>query len=877
MAQTKLRLVTVSERICIYLDRFPPYDGERDGPFELTQIGIATAVDVARSNFPRAIQPLMDNQLVNNIKAHIPGIRQKRFIYYLTMKGKQEARSIRTKLLNTKLRVIDIHGQMSTRTPEEIQRRFLGEFHLDDILFSIPLEEPFDCRIFIKNRTEREVLVGKQVKKDTDGKHFHGRESEIASIRQWLNSDRSNTLIIKGMPGIGKSTLVANLMDEISLNYSVHFFNINPWCSLRPLVQFLANSFGKIGMPELKSYLDEHPEIEIYELEYLLSRIFSGRKLMLIFDNFQNINANLKIFFTMLKKVVDETGGVKLIILGRNVEPFYEMSAAAIDNTVLEITLEGLKEPGMLSLARSFEIPEERIGSIMAQTGGHPLFIELLVHGKKSNGHMDIERFIAEEFVTALTGEEINVLKFISVFRFPIERHALRSYKPALVNLFNKSILKRSEDDFIILHDVLKDAFYRQLSGSEMKKYHSKAARYYLENLQISSQMEAVHHFLYAGRADSAAEIMIAKMDTILNTDNKEYLARLLTMLLCSDLDIGPDERALLLHAQGTALAFIGEMDSAMENYTQAIELVEPGGDMRIAMKARVGIAKIMLRRNMYEEAEAVFRVILKWASKHDEAPIEAEANYRLGAIYERLGVPEQALVHYKKAWTISIGTNDKKQQAQALYGMGNISHTGRNFEWALKRYDEALNIALASGNEHMASKILTRIGWTLSELGRLNEEIETYNRAISLSRKSGSVRVLAYALSNAGAVYIDKPNFIQASEYLEEALFLFEKLGERRMIATVKLNMASIKVLRGKHKEGTDAFREVRIILEALKDKGKLMTSYFKFGQAMRKVEKTEQAMKLYKKALHISRDIGDSDASKQILLEMQDLSDVA
>lgn len=877
VASTDKKFLTASERICVYLDNFQSYEDHVDGPIDLTQIGIACAVGVARSNVARALLPLLRTNKVECSTVHIPGFRQKRIIYYLQPLGRHDAKKLREKVMKTKIRAIGLDGSIIVDYPEAIRAKFLPNVPIADLLYQPFDNQPFNCKTFLRARTKNAKMSDKQVLKESGSKHFFGRDGEVTSIKHWLGSNRTRTLILRGMPGIGKSTLIANVMEYLTRHHNVIFINVNPWSSsLRSLVLSLGDIMGDIGSDDLRTYLAEHPTIEMFELEYILTRSLMNKKVIFIFDNVQNAGSEIKMFFHMLKNIVDTTSGIKLILMGRDVDIFHGDQITVNDSSTLSITLGELNSADASSLAKSYLIPEERLNNVLTQAGGHPLFVELLASGDKSNRTLDIERYINEAFVNTLDKDEYSLLKFLSVFRFPVERNAIRSNQPAMCRLLQKSILKQSDDDYVIMHDMLKDSFYRQLSATELRRHHSKAAEYYLESLNGCNSLESVHHLLLADRADSAAELMVLKAETLLKTANMELLASTLTKLLSREMQIRPQDRAILLYAQGTALAFIGEVDSALGNFNRSIELVADNNNP-VWVKNKMGIAEIMLSQNKYEESEALYRAVLEWAKEHNAFEIEAEANYQLGAIYERLGVPEQALKHFNSAWALSLPLNDKKQLAQALWGIGRIYHVGLKFEKALKGKNEALDIALKIGNEHLASKILTSIGGTLSKMGCLDEAIDANNRAIGLARKSGAIRVLAYTLSNAGAGYIDKPDLIQASKYLEEALFLFEKLGERRMIASVKLNIAVILVLRGHESDGSKSFMEVRKRMEALNDKGALLNAYFKFGQAMKKVEQSTEAMKLLKKALQISREIGDSDASEQILREMQDLLNAA
>jgi ATP-dependent Clp protease ATP-binding subunit ClpA len=231
VAYTKT-LATVTERICLYLDNYQSYEGEVEGPVELTQNSIAESIGVARGNVTRAILPLVEKHWVETHKVHIPGIRQKRDIYYLCQAGRIEVSILRQKLLNSKLKVMDIGGNFSNMTVGRLMENILPEAPLEEILGESLIDNYFDCRSFLIHMHQNRKLRSKQIKIDSGTKHFHGREKEVAKIREWLSSTTAKTLVIRGMPGIGKSTLIANMADEMATNHTIYFFNINPWCSI---------------------------------------------------------------------------------------------------------------------------------------------------------------------------------------------------------------------------------------------------------------------------------------------------------------------------------------------------------------------------------------------------------------------------------------------------------------------------------------------------------------------------------------------------------------------------------------------------------------------------------------------------------------------
>ncbi len=868
MVYTGGRLTTAKERVLVYLSDYRSYKGELEAPIEISQTRIAEATGITQANVDRTVRPLIEKEKVETHQVHVPGIRAKVNAYYLTSLGRTAAKDIKNRVKKMKIKAVDLDGNKTSTTIEKVQEVLPFEVNINDILRETD-EGTFDCKSFLKHRNHAERLFFDQPSKFSGPRHFVGHEEELEKVFEWCDTPSSHTLVIRGIPGIGKTTFVAKMLEDAPRTTDIYCFSILPWTSLRSLLRELSGLMLEYGKRELRGYVDTDADIDLSEVEYVLTEGFTGKTIILVFDDFHNAGPELLDFFPMLHNVVVALPKAKLVVTGRKTEPFYDRKDV-IKKLVLELTLKGLDSEGSISLAKAVGVPPELLESIYEQTAGHPLFIELLSQGG-SNPRLDMEQYIAEELTKILKEEELELLKYCSIYRYPVHRRVFRSYQPALVRLVKHSILVQSPDDFILLHDVIKDALYGMLSGEELKAFHSNAAEHYLESSAVGSIIEAIHHLLHSDQVESAVKILLDREERMLKGGRMEDLAKILAIILSKPISLSAREKARLVLMQGTVLSFLGEWDDALEHYRQAGKLAKGNGALQ--MESSLGIAKILLKRNEYEEARILLESVLEWAKKNKELKMAAEVNYQLGSLYRRLANFELALKHFKNALMISKKLDDKHQLAKAHYGLGRIYHRNLEYEKALKSKNEALDIALQTRNEHIAAKILTSIGWSLTEIERIDEAIKTHERAIDFARKNGAVRVLAYALSNAGAVYIDIPDLNKSLKYLNEASDLFMSLGEKRMLATVKLNMATNSELRGTREEGRKHFNECIGILELLNDKNELMIAYFKFGQTLKKVDRSEAARKLLNKALLLSEKVGDSSASAQILKEIQNV----
>ena len=126
----------VQERILLHLRDYVDHAEKVEVPFALSQMGIANAVSIARSNVPRAISGLRDQGYLLEKQAHVTGVSRKRKAYFLTDDGAKLADDIWSKVGKQTVRVIGKDGRASNmELSEALEVTELPLRHVDVIRY----------------------------------------------------------------------------------------------------------------------------------------------------------------------------------------------------------------------------------------------------------------------------------------------------------------------------------------------------------------------------------------------------------------------------------------------------------------------------------------------------------------------------------------------------------------------------------------------------------------------------------------------------------------------------------------------------------------------------------------------------------------------
>ena len=180
----------VQERILLHLRDYVDYADKVEVPFAISQMGIANAVSIARSNVPRAISGMKESGHLIERQAHVSGVSRKRKAYFLTSEGVSLADNIWEKTSEQPVRLIHPDGKaenLDLRTA--LEKTELPLRHVD-ILRYLDDSGTLDLSSLSPDLIERDLSkhIEKQLVNSLNDlprlRRFYGRSDEISKMAE---------------------------------------------------------------------------------------------------------------------------------------------------------------------------------------------------------------------------------------------------------------------------------------------------------------------------------------------------------------------------------------------------------------------------------------------------------------------------------------------------------------------------------------------------------------------------------------------------------------------------------------------------------------------------------------------------------------------
>ncbi len=802
--------LTVSERILYHLNNYVKYEDKYEAPFDVTQDGIAQACSISRAHAAIELKKLKASGIVDETLKHVRKGKARRKVYFLTTSGKSKSADV--------LQYVRDNSILPMVDPTKVSAESISRSKF--VRRSSPLP------------TVRE---------------FFGRGKELEEVNQALASPTLKVLSIRGIAGIGKTTLVAKAVSGLS-GQRIFWYSVKSWDVPRALADALGRFFAENGSRRLTAYLASG-KLELGELSYLLNEELAENGYTLVFDDV-DASANLQEFLKMLRH---SSGSAKLIVTSEAGPVFYDASDKVARREVTEIELGGLDKKAALELLRTRKIEGSIADELARVTNGHPLSLEMVTESSPTGAKYQVARFFEEKFYAGLPEEEKSLLQLASVFQQPFSVDAIpRELRQAR----RGSMLREVGPGQFEIHASLRDFVYSSMTKEERAKWHSVAADYYLkaDNLQ-----ERLFHLILANRV-LEAEMMISRTsEGLLAGGNVKRLWDTVSFFEASK----PKYAHSVMLLKARAASLVGEYDAAWS----LLEKVSKEGESRLMAEALVEMGKIRSKKGDLKRASDLLSEALEQAR---ELPgVRAKALRGLGVVESKLGNYPKAQELLERSAMDAMAAMDSKGMLLAHMELGNVFIGRGMYEDAIEHFSKC---AAGFGPVDLTN-VYVNMGVACAFLGRPDEAKLHLENGVRLADETGQPRSKAYALTALAEVLMKSGAVELAKEHCFRALDIVTELDDRLGISAAYANLGKAESASRNWKESEQYYYESIAALDGMEVPRILGMRKLELGMMLKERGDAALSRKMLEESRDLFRSVGAEDMNSRVDHELKGL----
>lgn len=822
----------VQERILLHLLDYSDYKDSIEVPFALSQMGIANAVAIARSNVPRAIAGLKDQGSLIERQAHVKGVSRKRKAYFLTDNGVALANETWQRLRSFPLRCLLGDQPAEATTLGGAKSVLPFEMRPVDIIRYMDEQGMLDVRNLSEELIQRDLSkhVEKQLVTSLADlprlRHFYGRTSELDNMVNLLDA-RATTLLVPGIAGIGKTTMASKLIEQFVHRRNLLYHRCQDWEGSRSFFESVADWFSSMGDSDFSTYLAATPIPNPADAARLMVDALTGTPALMVVDDFHKV-ADLVLhqtFQAMALALLGSEEKIGLVIFSRSFKPVVPAKDAEGRIASLVLPLDGLDAESGRKLLSSFdEMADEQWMHIHGLSRGHPLVLELINRGASAGAyHETLENYVTVEIFSKLTAEQKRVLSALAVFREPVGLEALARQgldTDVLDTLVESGLARRADSDAYDVHDLIREFLLRSMSPSLKKEFHQRCADWYdLQSKEHDLLIEHIYHCIQSEQHDDASALVVKEgralvgmghlellglieqidltdlaQDTVLNLSQlKGEMMALLGRFDDAEkvLQVAfdqTDEASMQLRAQLlSSLADVsrkqGNSDVALMRHKQALKHYVELGDALWASRTYNNIGYLLRRKKERGKAlEAYAEVESILSSNRDPTLLPSQITLARALI--DLDELDRAKDHALTAYEQTQDSEDPVLHARAQSVLGRFYARMGQAELAMFHYTSALESMNEAGDLQSLVEVTMLLGGVLQDAGKTEEALDHYQQALVVAEANDMRMQIGELLTRIGGTSSVRQ---ERMEYLQRALSVFRELGARSRMKEVQ------------------------------------------------------------------------------------------
>jgi tetratricopeptide (TPR) repeat protein len=735
---------------------------------------------------------------------------------------------------------------------------------------------------------------------------FVGRDLDIQAIeRRLLVSRRTNQVLVRGMAGAGKSTLIAHLSwwwQRTGLVERVFAFNYadRAWTAGQIIRQIAERLLSRVELARVESLSEPAQRERVAEL------LRSTRHLLVI-DNAESITASpaaiphaldsaeqdlLRRFLSRLR------GGRTLVVLGSRESESWLARGTFEDNAY---DLPGL-DPQAASvlveriLARHHAThhhndPDQRkaLQELITLLGGYPLPLEVVLPVLATT----TPRAVLAELNTGGSGADpVGLIRRAIEYSHgkldPTIQHSLLLLAPFVgsipmgpaLDLYQQILATHSAVQALGPIDV--QAGLRAAVDIGLAAGHPTlqgwaitvpVLPYFLRSrLQhqpdLTTATSAAHHHLFAELGAALHQMVLS------HEPEQRATGRVAIQATYANLTAALDHA---LHQRKPVLPLIGPLEEYLDQSRQQparrhlleasiVQLADhDDAAARRELAVLCQLAGIVAReQRRFEEAENHYKQALALKLEFNDRHSAAGTYHNLGVVAQEQRRFEEAESYYKQALALFLEFNDRHSAAGTYHQLGVVAREQRRFEEAESYYKQALALFLEFNDRHSAASTYHQLGVVAQDQRRFEEAENHYKQALALFLEFNDRHSAARTYHSLGVVAQDQRRFEEAESYYKQALALKLEFNDRHSAAGTYHQLGVVAREQRRFEEAESYYKQALALFLEFNDRHSAASTYHQLGVVAQEQRRFEEAENHYKQAFTISSQLDRHRASQ-------------
>jgi serine/threonine protein kinase/tetratricopeptide (TPR) repeat protein len=648
---------------------------------------------------------------------------------------------------------------------------------------------------------------------------FTGRRDIINIIRNFLsNREISEIYSLHGFDGAGKSSALSEL-EYLFENAVVIRAGIS-----KTGEEFLKFVFSKIlYSPEIYSSIDdslkseltkfvgEEKKMNTSELRTLLASIAKSTRLILVIDDYNQMDEfNLEFFQEVIPFL--QVNGAKIILtdnsgIDSKVKKLHNITELDL-SSFTSVQLHEFVERSYFSLFPKNELEKIMLRYADLLPGSLINFIDDLIFlgvlkfspdGISIQADEEVDKILngsqAEIFklrIASLSGEERNFAQILSSFEMNLDVQSMQGLtgmsemevKKILTRLFYQNIIQNYQTiNYIAFTSPGIKKFVYEIIHDK-KTFHGEIGNKIRERLPDFNKLETARHFEIAGNLALVFSLYKEEIENAESISAFSYQVKLLNKL---------SELPLTKEDQFYVYSVLAEKNYLLRNFNSTISCIEKFENLVHDQNSILNLliikgSSLVESGNPLKGKQVLLIALENTQNEKKRLMINLElanAEYELGDYNRSFEICKQIIQNPESI-------EESKAKAHNLLAFYYI-----NFK---QNFDEAMHHLIKSLKSYQKSNVLSRVSNVLANIGNLHnirgntkEAESAWNEALNINSSIGSLVQEANQMLNYGVYYHEKFDHQNALEKFERARKIFLSLGDNIGEAVARLNLSEL------------------------------------------------------------------------------------